>query len=83
MEKTYTLLNLITSHNFVSTALTKYYQLDETKNYRKEYQNKKDYFCTWVLQIIVKLCQKKSAESLHKSALYIVHFMSILKKMKE
>ena len=40
LEKTHNILHLITSHNFVSWPLLKFYQLDCYKDSRKEYQHK-------------------------------------------
>lgn len=82
-EKTHKLLNLICSHNFVSRPLLYYYQLDEFKDGRKDYQMKKESFCLWVLNIILNECDGKRVDSLHNSAMYVVTFMAILKRMKQ
>ena len=66
----------------MSCPLLKYYQLDQYKDSRKSYQTKKDYFCLWVLTIILNECQSKGVDSLHNAAMYILVFMGILKKMK-
>lgn len=81
--KTFTILNLICCYNFVSSPLLKFYQLDEYRGSRKGYQAKKDYFCLWVLNIILNECQRKSADALHNAALYILTFMSILKHLRK
>lgn len=61
MDKTHMILQLINTHNFVSAPLQKYYQLEEYQDERRYYQHKKDYFCVWVMNIILRLCEKKSA----------------------
>jgi hypothetical protein len=35
------------------------------------------------MEIILRLCEKKSAESLSKSSFYIITFLAVLKKFKE
>lgn len=83
LEKTYVLLNLLCSHNFVSWPLLKYYQLDQYRGSRQHYQAKKDSFCLWVLGIVLHECQGKAADSLHHAALYVLTFMGILKRMSK
>jgi hypothetical protein len=83
IEKTFLIFQFLNTHNFVSTPLQKYYQLNEFDNSKKLYHLKRDHFCIWVMKIILHLCEKKSAESISKSAYYIITFLAILKKFKE
>lgn len=60
MDKTFLIFNFLNTHNFVSSPLEKYYQLHDFENSKKKYHLKKDYFCIWVMKIILKLFEKKS-----------------------
>ena len=82
MEKTFLIFQFMNTHNFVSSPLQKYFELYEFENSRKIYHTKKDHFCIWIMNIIIRLCEKKSAESISKSAYYIITFLAILKKFK-
>lgn len=74
----------IRSHIFenVSTeCITKFYQLDPDA--RKNYQLKKDTFCLWILELIMKDGENKSSQIQRNAAMYIVEIMGMLKKFKK
>lgn len=83
MEKTFLIFQFLNTHTFVSSPFQKYFQLYEFESSKNNYHLKRDYFCIWVLSIILRVCEKKSAESISKSAYYIITFLAILKKFKE
>ena len=67
--------------NVSTECITKFYQLDPDT--RKNYQLKKDTFCLWILELIMKDGENKSSQIQRNAAMYIVEIMGMLKKFKK
>lgn len=60
--------------------LQKFYQFEHYKDYRKDYQFRKDTFCLWVLKSIID--NEKVSSILADSSTHIIKLMEMLKKLK-